>query len=95
MLIHETHIFHLRIYEMKPTLQDVDILLGLPVDGCAFTTMDIQNKVIICESAFKGVLPSKMFNGNILCIRWFWINFFKLLDDYDDKILQWYVNAYK
>jgi hypothetical protein len=33
MLIHETHIFHLRIYEMKPTLQDVDILLGLPVDG--------------------------------------------------------------
>ena len=29
----ETHTFHLCVGEMKPTLQDVAMLIGLPIDG--------------------------------------------------------------
>ncbi|KAJ6937106.1 hypothetical protein NC652_011699 [Populus alba x Populus x berolinensis] len=50
---HGTSIFHFHVNEMKSTLQDVDIQFGLPVDGWAFTTMDIKNKITLNESAFE------------------------------------------
>jgi hypothetical protein len=37
----ETHMFHLRVMEMTPTLQNIDVLLGLSIDGQACTAVDI------------------------------------------------------
>ncbi len=38
----ETHTFHLTVGEMAPTLQDVALLLGLPLRGAALGPTDVD-----------------------------------------------------
>ena len=90
----ETHTFHLYVGEMTPTLQDTTIMLGLPINERELTLLGIQNKVTLCECAFGRVPSHEIFKRKALYMRWFWENFFELPNDYDDEILQWYVNTY-
>jgi hypothetical protein len=81
----KTQIFHLRVGKMTPTLHDIVVLLGLPIDGQACTAVGIQDAITLCKYAFGRVSLPEMFKGNTLSMRWLWKNFFKF---------QWYVNAY-
>jgi hypothetical protein len=55
----ETHTFHLPCGEMAPTLQDVSMLLGLPVSGRVVTPTAKPNKDWREHllQRFRGVLP--------------------------------------
>jgi hypothetical protein len=63
---------------MTPTLQNIDVLLGLSIDGQACTAVDIQNKITLCESVFRRIPLPKMFKRNALSMKWLWENFFEL-----------------
>jgi len=90
----ETHTFHLCVGEMTPILQDTTIMFGLPINERELTLMGIHNKITLYKRAFRRVPSHEIFKRNALYMRWFWENFFELPDDYDDEILQWYVNTY-
>jgi hypothetical protein len=63
---------------MTPTLQNIDVLLGLSIDGQACTAVDIQNKITLCKSVFRRIPLPKMFKRNALSMKWLWENFFEL-----------------
>ena len=91
----ETHTFHLYVGEMTPTLQDVVVLFGLPIDGWVGIAVGIQDKIALCKHVFGRVPLPKMFKRNALSMSWLLKKKkFKLPDNCDDKILLWYVNAY-
>jgi hypothetical protein len=50
---HETHTFYHRRREMTPTLQDMVILLGLPIDGRAVIYFGVHNRIVLCKRSFR------------------------------------------
>ncbi|XP_017256611.1 serine/threonine-protein phosphatase 7 long form homolog [Daucus carota subsp. sativus] len=68
----ETHTFHLPVGECSITLQDVSVILGLRVDGCAITgsTEFIGGWGTLVESIF-GKAPAKQdLDGGRLKLNW-------------------------
>ena len=60
----ETHTFHLPFGEMAPTLQDVSLLLGLPIaGGAAFPQEPPDNWREDLLGRFQGVLPPVLAAG--------------------------------
>jgi hypothetical protein len=53
----ETNTFHFRYKEMTQTLQNVMILLGLPIDGRVVTFTGVRNRIVLCEWSFGLSLP--------------------------------------
>ena len=51
----ETHMFHLHVREMKPTLQDVAVLFSLPIDRQSCIVVGIQNKITFMKCS-RGML---------------------------------------
>ncbi|MQL94922.1 hypothetical protein Taro_027582 [Colocasia esculenta] len=60
----ETQTFHLRHGEMSITLQDVDILMGLPIDGDAVVGNTSLDWTDICM-ALLGDVPELMRRGSV------------------------------
>jgi hypothetical protein len=69
----ETHSFHLRPGEMTVTLQDVEVILGLPVEGEAVTgSSDLKDIEQLC-TRLLGKAPSKNNNdlqGQKVTMKW-------------------------
>ena len=56
----ETHTFHLPFREMAPTLQDVVLLLGLPIAGAPAFPLDAPaDWRDYLLGRFQGVLPAE------------------------------------
>jgi len=69
----ETHTFHMPHGEITITLQDVEVILGLPVDGDAVTGSTQKNWMSVCEE-FLGFRPitqeqHKELNGQRILIK--------------------------
>uniref|UniRef100_I1NW18 PI-PLC Y-box domain-containing protein n=1 Tax=Oryza glaberrima TaxID=4538 RepID=I1NW18_ORYGL len=91
----ETHSFHLASGEMAVTLQDVAMLLALPIDGrpvCSTTDHDYAQMVIDClgHDPRGPSMPGKSF----LHYKWLKKHFYELPEGADDQTVERHVRAY-
>ena len=91
----ETHTFNLPVGEMTITLEDVAVLLGLPVDGiplCDNTDQKWPQIVFDC----LGIRPEGTAWANKSALRLGWLrhNFMKLPQNASEDQVQCYVRAY-
>ncbi|KAL6845127.1 hypothetical protein ACP4OV_024622 [Aristida adscensionis] len=91
----ETHSFHLASGEITVTLQDVAMLLALPIDGrsvCSTTDHDYGQMVLDClgHDARGPAMPGKSF----LHYKWLKKHFYELPEGADDQTVERHVRAY-
>uniref|UniRef100_A0A1J3EXQ7 Serine/threonine-protein phosphatase 7 long form-like protein n=1 Tax=Noccaea caerulescens TaxID=107243 RepID=A0A1J3EXQ7_NOCCA len=90
----ETHTFHLPAGEITVTLQDVNILLGLRVDGPAVTGSTKYNWADLCEDLL-GLRPGpKDLHGSHVSLAWLRDNFRNLPADPDEETLKCHTRAF-
>lgn len=90
----ETHTFHLPAGEISVTLQDVNILLGLRVDGPAVTGSTKNNWADLCEDLL-GLRPGPGdLHGSHVSLAWLRDNFRNLPADPDDETLKCHTRAF-
>ena len=54
---HQTYMFYLKYGEMTPTLQDVTVLLGLPIDRQVVTFTGVCNRIALYKRSFRLLPP--------------------------------------
>jgi hypothetical protein len=92
----ETHTFHLPVGECTITLQDVQVLLGLSVEGKAVTinTTHTDLKQLCVELLGRAPADSD-WKGSKLKMSWIKENFFPIPDHIaDDVVREQYARAY-
>ncbi|KAK4479211.1 hypothetical protein RD792_014722 [Penstemon davidsonii] len=89
----ETHTFHLPTGEATVTLQDVGVLLGLPIDGNAVTSSDTECRTkeqwqALCFELLGAIPPSNQIVGVHLKIKWLMDTYKKPLpEDATDEMI--------
>ncbi|KAK1381942.1 serine/threonine-protein phosphatase 7 long form-like [Heracleum sosnowskyi] len=91
----ETHTFHLPVGECSITLQDVNVLLGLRIDGDAVTggTQVNGGWENLVKQIF-GKAPGTSLKGARLLLSWLTTNYKTLHDDASDVELIRYTQSY-
>ncbi|KAI4296149.1 hypothetical protein L6164_036131 [Bauhinia variegata] len=90
----ETHTFHFPVGESTITLQDVAVLLGLPIEGQALTGRTDLQWADLCEELL-GLRPDQsVLHGSTLKLSWLRTHFLQPPIDADDVILVRYARGY-
>ena len=90
----ETYTFHVPQVESTITLQDVSIILGLPIDGvaiCGITCLDWRE---VCAILLGVVLEDGDIYGQRLCLTWLIEHFLSLAPDTDVEFVRCYARAF-
>jgi len=66
----ETHTFHFSLSETIVTLEDMELVLGLPVDGEVVSGITSGDLVSLCEQLLKFIPPSTTIKGNAINLSW-------------------------
>jgi len=66
----ETHTFHFPLDETTVTLEDVELILGLPIDGQAVTGITSGDLVYFCEQFLGFIPPSTAVKENAIKLSW-------------------------
>uniref|UniRef100_A0A2N9IAZ4 Aminotransferase-like plant mobile domain-containing protein n=1 Tax=Fagus sylvatica TaxID=28930 RepID=A0A2N9IAZ4_FAGSY len=90
----ETHTFHLPHGEMTITLQDVEVMLGLPVDGEVLVGSTELNWSGLCLQLLGVSPPPNKLDGSRLNMKWLQDTFAVLPDDANEVTVQQYTRAY-
>ncbi|XP_057955169.1 protein MAIN-LIKE 2-like [Malania oleifera] len=85
----ETHIFHFPCGEATITLQDVAIIIGLPIDGDVVTGMMQQEWEMMCQNLLGCNPPTSRSgrNGTSLSMTWMDGNLPDLLDEASEEVV--------
>uniref|UniRef100_A0A2N9I654 Aminotransferase-like plant mobile domain-containing protein n=1 Tax=Fagus sylvatica TaxID=28930 RepID=A0A2N9I654_FAGSY len=84
----ETYTFHLPHGEMNITLQDVEVMLGLPVDGEVLVGSTELNWFGLCLQLLGVSPPPNKLNGSHLNMKWLQDTFGVLPDDANEVTVQ-------
>ncbi|GFY87970.1 hypothetical protein Acr_05g0016090 [Actinidia rufa] len=91
----ETHTFHLRVGEMTPTLQDVAMLTGLPINGAPMTRPgEAFDPNELCLRLLGRVPPRTAFRGDNLKLIWLESEFQTHPDEATENQLIMYARVY-
>ena len=66
----ETYTFHVPVREMTITLQDVAIILGIPIHRLAVTGTCVFDVEELCGELLSVTLPTNALRGFSISIRW-------------------------
>ena len=80
------HTFHMPHGDMAIIIQDVTIILGLPVDGPPLASLTLQQRPKICESLLGHILEEYDLDGSRLNMTWLAMKFPILPFDVDDVV---------
>lgn len=90
----ETHTFHLPHGETTVTLEDVSVLLGLPIDGEPVTGFTNGDWVSMCRHLLGIIPPGNVVIGNTIRLSWLNNNFHQLPDDASENVVAHYARAH-
>ena len=84
----ETHTFHIPVGEMKITLQDVAIILGLLIDILVVTGTCVLDVAELCMDLLGVTPPAHALRGSAISIRWLCDQLSTLAPDVDEVTLE-------
>ena len=84
----ETHTFQLPHGKMTITLQDVEVMLGLPIDGEVLVESTELNWSELCLQLFGVSPPPNKLDGSRLNMKWLQDTFGVLPDDVNEVTVQ-------
>ncbi|TYK02837.1 serine/threonine-protein phosphatase 7 long form-like protein [Cucumis melo var. makuwa] len=90
----ETHTFHMPTRECIITLQDIEVLLGIPVDGEPVISQVHEDWINLCQMLLGVVPPANKIKGSKLNLTWLASQFPGLDDDVEEEIVIRYARAY-
>ena len=90
----ETHTFYLPLGECTISVEDVNIQLGLPVDGLPMIGRTRQDWHQVCFDLLGVVPPANKLKSCRLNLAWLGQQFFELPLDADIIAIQRYARAY-
>ena len=91
----ETHTFHLRVGDMTLTLQNIAMLIGLPIDGVPVTRPGgLFDPNELCLRLLGRVSPQTVYRGDSLKLTWLESEFQTTPDEATEDQLIMYARAY-
>jgi len=91
----ETHTFHLPHRETTVTLEDVVVLLGLPINGDVVTGPTTVQDIFSTFHEHLGVIPPPtMIRGNSIRVSWLNTTFQQLPPNANNDVIAQYARAY-
>ncbi len=83
----ETHTFHFPLGETTFTLEDVELILGLPIDGQVVTGITSGDLVSLCDQLLGFIPPSTTIKGNAIKLSWLNNTFQELPHNATDDVI--------
>jgi len=91
----ETHTFHFPHGETTVTLEDVAVLLGLPIDGDVVTGPTTVDDIFATFHEHLGVIPPPtVIKGNSIRVSWLNTTFQQLPPNANNEVIAQYARAY-
>ncbi|XP_068503789.1 protein MAIN-LIKE 1-like [Phaseolus vulgaris] len=90
----ETHTFHFPLGETTITLEDVELILGLPIDGQVVTGITSGDLVSFYEQLLGFIPPSTTVKGNAIKLSWLNNTFQELPHNATDDVIAQHARAH-
>uniref|UniRef100_A0A9I9EH60 Aminotransferase-like plant mobile domain-containing protein n=1 Tax=Cucumis melo TaxID=3656 RepID=A0A9I9EH60_CUCME len=90
----ETHTFHMPVGECIITLQDVEVLVGLPADNEPVIGQMHDDWLHVCQELLVVIPPPEQIRGQRLSLTWLGAEFHELANDVDEETITRYARAY-